>query len=156
MFFESRIYRIKQYLDYIKIWILQNFLAILTTFVNLNSFMKNFTSRRQLPKLLLLIFLANLPTGRKYLKRNLTFVRGKYLFLKSKNIKNFQTNNKSLGNNGFTAELYMKFSNELATPTQTVVYKSNIYYSEIYQKDIWRKKHACLLEWIKKYNFLGN
>ena len=42
-------------------------------------FMKNFTPRRQLAKLVLLNFLAKFLTERKYLINSLTAVRRKYL-----------------------------------------------------------------------------
>ena len=58
----------------------QNILAIIQTFSNLQKkFMKNFTPKRQLPKLLMLNFLSKFLTERKYLMKNLTFVRRKYL-----------------------------------------------------------------------------
>ena len=41
--------------------------------------MKNFTPRIQLPKLPILIFLAKFRTKRKYLMKNPTFVRRKFL-----------------------------------------------------------------------------
>ena len=44
-----------------------------------NKFMKNFTQRKQLPRLLLLIFFAKFLTERKYLINNLNFVKRKYL-----------------------------------------------------------------------------
>ena len=61
--------------------ITQNILVILRTFSNLpKSFMKHFTPRRQLPKLLPLNFLAKFLKERKYLINNLTFVRQNYLY----------------------------------------------------------------------------
>ena len=52
-------------------------------FKSAKSFMKSFAQRRHLPKLLLLNFLANFLTERKYLKNNLTFVKRKYLQMRS-------------------------------------------------------------------------
>ena len=52
-------------------------------FKSAKGFMKSFAQRRHLPKLLLLNFLANFPTERKYLKNNLTFVKRKYLQMRS-------------------------------------------------------------------------
>ena len=61
----------------------QNILAILRTFSNLkNYFMKNVSPSAQLPKLLLLNFLAKFLKLRKYLMNNLTFVRQKYLYMR--------------------------------------------------------------------------
>ena len=66
----------------------QNILAILRTFANLKKIkikiiiiiiMRNFTSTKQLPKLLLLNFLPKFLTKRKHLMNNLTFSRQKYL-----------------------------------------------------------------------------
>ena len=65
----------------------QNILAILRTFANLKKIkikiiiiiMRNFTSTKQLPKLLLLNFLSKFLTKRKHLMNNLTFSRKKYL-----------------------------------------------------------------------------
>ena len=72
-----------QYLNYTLMIINQNILAILRTFSKLKKInMKNVTPRRQLPKLLLLNFLAKL-SERKYLINNLTFVRQKYLQMRS-------------------------------------------------------------------------
>ena len=77
----------------------QNVLAILRTFSNFqNKFMKIVTTRRQLPKLLLLNFFAKFETERKYVINNLTFEKQKY----------------TLGNDGLRAEFYKHFSNELA------------------------------------------
>ena len=65
----------------------QNILAILRTFSNVQKrFMKNFATRRQLPKLLLLNFLAKFQTERKNLLNNLTFERQKYVYMRSKNL----------------------------------------------------------------------
>ena len=50
-------------------------------------FMKNFTARRQLPKLLLMVFLAKFLTERKYLMNSLTFVRQKSLQMRSYNLQ---------------------------------------------------------------------
>ena len=54
-YLKDRICKIKEYLNYILMIINQNILAILRIFLNLQKkFMRNFTPRRQLPKLLLL------------------------------------------------------------------------------------------------------
>ena len=45
--------------------------------------MKHFTPMKQLPKRLLLNFLAKFLTERKYLMNNLTFVRRKYLYMRA-------------------------------------------------------------------------
>ena len=111
-YLKDRIYKMKQYLNYILMIINQNILAILKTFSNLQKvFMKQFAPRRQLPKLLLLNFLAKFLTERKYLMKNLTFVRRKYLYKITTSI-NSQTN-ESASNDGLTAEFYKHFSNEL-------------------------------------------
>ena len=55
---------------------LSNFKDISKSAIN---FMKNFTPRRQLPKLLLLSFLAKFLTERKYIINDLSFVMQKYL-----------------------------------------------------------------------------
>ena len=79
-YLKDRICKIKQYLNYILMVVNQNILAILRTFLNLQkNFMKNFTPRRQLRKLVLLNFLTKFITERKYLINNLAFVRQKYL-----------------------------------------------------------------------------
>ena len=58
----------------------QIILAIVKTFSNLKrSFMKKFTTRRQLSKLVILRFLGKFLKGRKHLINNLTFVREKYI-----------------------------------------------------------------------------
>ena len=89
----------------------QNILPILRKFPNLqNAFMKNVTPRWQLPKLLLLNFLAKFLTERKYVMNNLTFVRRKDKIIKS---INSQTNNKLSGNTGLPAKFYIHFSNQL-------------------------------------------
>ena len=57
----------------------QNIPAILRKFSNVqSSFMKHFTPRRQILKLLLLNFSAKLQTERKYPMNKLTFRRRKY------------------------------------------------------------------------------
>ena len=58
----------------------QNILAIIRTFSNMQKkLMKHFPPSRQLPKLLLLNFLAKFLAEIKYLVKDLTFVRRKYL-----------------------------------------------------------------------------
>ena len=59
----------------------QNILAILRTFLQ-KRFMRNFTPRRQLLPATT-EFLSKIPTERKYLMNNLTFVRRKYLYMRS-------------------------------------------------------------------------
>ena len=68
-----------QYLNYILMIINQNILAILNTYsICKKKSMRDFTPRRQLPKLLLLIFSAKFLKERKYLMTDLTFIRRKY------------------------------------------------------------------------------
>ena len=66
----------KQYLNYILIIINQNILIILRKISSLQrNFMKHLTTKRQLSKLLLLIFAAKLLREIKFLMNNLTFLR---------------------------------------------------------------------------------
>ena len=70
-YFKGRIWNFKQNMNYILMIINQNILAILRTFLNLQqNFLKRFTQRRLLPKLLLLSFLAKIQTEKKYLMNN--------------------------------------------------------------------------------------
>ena len=60
------------------------FCSNLKDFSNLQKkIVRHFTPRRQLPKLLLLNFLPKSLTERKYLMNKLTFVRRKYLLMRS-------------------------------------------------------------------------
>ena len=72
-------------------------------------FMKHFTSRRQLPKLLLLNSLRKFLTEGKYLMNEGKIYLGKII----KSI-NYQTN-ESPSNNGFPAEIYKHTSIKLAS-----------------------------------------
>ena len=78
-------------------------------FKSAKKIVKHFKPRRQLPKLLLLNVLAKFLTERKFLVNNLTFVRQKYLQIKSINSET----NESPGDNGLKAEFHKHVSNEL-------------------------------------------
>ena len=72
--------KIKQHLNHIVIITNQNTLSNPKDIVKSEkNFMKNFTPRRQLTKLLLLNFLSKFLTKRKYIMNNLSFVKQKYL-----------------------------------------------------------------------------
>ena len=77
-YLKDRIWKIKQYLNYILMIINQNILAILWTFLNLQKKLWNSTPS-ELPQLLLLNLFAKFLTERKYLINTLIFVRLKYL-----------------------------------------------------------------------------
>ena len=79
-YLKDRICRIKEDLNYMPMIKNQNILATWRTFSNQKTyFMKDFTPTPQLPKLLLLHFLAKCLTLRKSLMKNLIFARQKYL-----------------------------------------------------------------------------
>ena len=79
-YLKDRICRIKEDLNYMPMIKNQNILATWRTFSNQKTyFMKDFTPTPQLPKLLLLHFLAKCLTLRKSLMKNLIFARKKYL-----------------------------------------------------------------------------
>ena len=77
-------------------------------------FRKNFTPRRQLPKLLLLKFLAKFLTEKIY-NEWFKLCEAKISLDGAIKSMNSHTNNKFRGNGGLTAEFYMHFSNELAS-----------------------------------------
>ena len=79
-----------------------------------NNFMKNFTPRRQLPKLVLLNFLAKFLTKRKYIRIDLSFFEAKISLDDIIKSINSHANNKVPGNDSLTAEFYILFSNKLA------------------------------------------
>ena len=77
---KDRICKIKQYLNDTLMIINQNTLSNPKDIIkSTKNFMKNFTPRRQLQKLLLLNFLAKFLTERKCIMNDLSFVSQKYL-----------------------------------------------------------------------------
>ena len=101
----NKIYQIKKYLNYVMMIKKQNILATLMIFLSQQKLLwKNFIPTWQPPKLPLLKCLAKFLTKRKF-HLNLQEV--------TKSI-NTQTNKKSSGNHGLTAELYKHCSNELS------------------------------------------
>ena len=110
-------------LNYTLMIINQNVLAILWTFPNLQKhFIKLITPRRQPPKLVLLNFLATLLTETKS-NEQFNLCMTKTSLGEIMKFLNSQTNNKSSGNDGLTAEFHKHFSNEL-TPVDLVIYDS--------------------------------
>ena len=102
----------------------ENIAATVRVFLSLQkNFLKNFTPRRKVPKLLLLNFLAKFLKERKHLMNNLTLVRQKISLDEIIKFINSQTNNISTGKAGRTAEFYKHFSNKLA-PVLLDVYDS--------------------------------
>ena len=77
-YLKDRIWKIKQYWNYILMIINQNILAIPQTFLNLKKKLWNSTPS-ELPQLLLLNLFAKFLTERKYLMNTFIFVRLKYL-----------------------------------------------------------------------------
>ena len=112
-YLKDRIWKIKQYLNYILMIINQNILAILWTFLNLQKKLWNSTPS-ELPQLLLLNLFAKFLTERKHLINTLIYEAEISLDEIIKFI-NSETNNKPPGNDGLTAEFYRHFSNELAS-----------------------------------------
>ena len=111
----DRICKIKQYLNYILMIIHKNTLSNSKDIIkSAKNFMKNFTPRRQLPKLLLSSFLSKIPNRKK--RRNERFKLSKAKISLNDVIKsiNSHTNNKFPGNNDLTAEFYIYFLNKLA------------------------------------------
>ena len=94
-------------------------LAILRTFLNLvKNFIKNFAATRQVPKVILLNFLAK---QKEIFNKQFSLCKAKIsldVILKSTNC---QTNNKSTGNNGLTVECYKHFSNEVASVLSSAI-----------------------------------
>ena len=77
---QDKICKIKQYLNYTVMIIIKITLSNPKGIIkSAKNFTKNFTPRRQLPKLLLLNFLAKFLTERKYIMNESRFARQKYL-----------------------------------------------------------------------------
>ena len=90
----------------------ENIVATLRTFLCLQKkFMKNFTPRRKVPKLIL--FLSKIPNRKKIFNEQFNPCEAKISLDEIIKSINSQTNNISPGKDGLTTEFYKHFSNEL-------------------------------------------
>ena len=102
-YLKNKIWKIKQYLNYILMIINQNILAILRTFLNLQKTLWNSTPS-ELPQLLLLNLLAKFISNKHFNLWDAEIFSDEII----KSI-NSETNSKPPGNDGLTVEFYRHF-----------------------------------------------
>ena len=119
-YLKDRIWKIKQYLNYILMII--NILPILRTFLNLQKTMKLYTKWTSTAATTTEL-VWKIPNRKKISNEHFNLCEAVISLDEIIKSINFETNNKPPGNDGLTAEFYRHFSNELA-PVLLGVYNS--------------------------------